>query len=141
MIDFQKISEEYGIILHQVVPGDRWCKTEGEDHYVNRSFCAGRDEIWLGIYEDPDWKTVSFFHELGHCLTQHEWTEDMLKFHYELDAWLVGLQLGQEYGYYVKPKTLKKFVMSSLFSYLNWEKKEIQNPTKEIKALIRKYHR
>jgi len=139
MIDYQKICEEYGIILHQVVPGDKWCKMEGEDHYINRSFCAGRDEIWLGIYDDPDWKTASFFHEMGHCLTQQEWNDEMLKFHYELDAWLVGLQLGQEYGYYVKPKTIKQFVIKSLFSYQHWEAKEIQNPTGEIKELIKRY--
>ena len=139
MVDFQKISEEYGIILHQVVPGDKWCKMEGEDHYINRSFVSGRDEIWLGIYEDPDWKAASFFHELGHCLTQQEWHEDMLKFHMELDAWLVGLQLGQNYGYYPKPKTIKGFMIKSLFSYQHWEAKEIQNQDKKIKELVKRY--
>ena len=138
-IDIEKIASSHGITLHQVFPGDQFCEANGEDHYVNRSFTAGRCEIWIGIYEDEDWKVASFFHELGHCLTQQEWNEDMLKFHYELDAWLVGLQVAQSYGYFIKPSTLKKFAIKSLFSYLEWEAKEIANPSKELKALIKKY--
>jgi hypothetical protein len=30
--------------------------------------CAGRDEIWVGVYDNKDEEIAAFFHELGHCI-------------------------------------------------------------------------
>jgi hypothetical protein len=50
---------------------------------------------------------------------------DHLKFHIELDAWMVGLQEAYKYGYVIQPSTLK-FMIECLESYIGWEEKEVR---------------
>jgi hypothetical protein len=122
--DYQQIASNYGITVHKVEEGDETWNTGGSVH-LNHSFCGGIDEIVIGVYEDVDWEIASFFHELGHCITTNTFEGDYLKFHIELDAWMVGLQEAYKYGYVIQPSTLK-FMIECLESYIGWEEREVR---------------
>jgi len=122
-IDYLKIADSHGIKLHMVKRGDSFCEANGEDAYMNDSYCAGKDEIILGIYDDEDLEIASFFHELGHCITKKKWEEGILKFHMELDAWMVGLTEAYKYGYHIKSSTFE-YMVKCIDSYIGYEERE-----------------
>ena len=92
--------------------GDAYCTANGEDIYRNRSFIAGRDEIYLGIYRDSELLIASFFHELGHVL---ETSGDILN--EEHQAWINGFNLAEKYGYKLGLKS-RKYANKCLTTYL-----------------------
>jgi hypothetical protein len=57
------------ITLHLISKGDKFCKANGEETYINSSYSA-INEIWLGIYDDAEIKNLSLFHEVAHCLIE-----------------------------------------------------------------------
>lgn len=59
----------YNLTIIFVKEGDKWCKTNGVETYLNRSFSCGKT-IWLGIYEDKQLRLASLFHEVGHFLIE-----------------------------------------------------------------------
>lgn len=104
--DYKAICDRWGIELHEG-PQEGW----DEDSYTNCSSCAGSDEIFLGVYEDPELRMLSFFHELGHCVSaklgQIPDYEDLPYYHYsEALAWQVGLSLASTYNIEFSPKAL-----------------------------------
>ena len=139
-IDYKSICKKYEVALIKVKSGDVYCQANGEESYINTSFCSGRD-LYLGIYDNKDWETASFFHELGHIITTHRPDAyDCLIWHRELDAWMVGLQLAYEYGYYIKPSTFYDMVIENgLKTYDDWEEREVYNKSPEMLQLIEKY--
>lgn len=137
MFDYEKIGREYGIKVHLIESGDQFCQANGEDRYVEASYCAGREEIFLGIYEDPDRKAAAFFHELGHCISRNLKGVDCLTWHIELDAWMVGLTEAYRHGYYMKPSTFE-YMIECLQTYQDHEERECV-PTPEILALINRF--
>ena len=124
-MNYQEIGLQYGIIVHKVESGDKWWKVNGSDAYLNESACAGRDEIWVGVYDNKDEEIASFFHELGHCISPNmedfHHTEYSI-FHVELDAWMVGLIEAYKYKYLMKPSTFK-YMVKCLESYIKLEEK------------------
>jgi|DEB0MinimDraft_6_1074348.scaffolds.fasta_scaffold71058_1 hypothetical protein len=127
-MNYQEIGLQYGIIVHKVERGDKWWKVNGSDAYLNESACAGRDEIWVGVYDNKDEEIAAFFHELGHCITTnlkdfHHTEFD--KFHMELDAWIVGLTEAYKYKYLMEPSTFR-YMVKCLESYIGWEEREIK---------------
>jgi hypothetical protein len=127
-IDYRRIASSYDIDVHKVERGDELWESEGEEIHLNRSFSAGRDQIVIGVYDDKDAEIASFFHELGHCISPNlrEYDPKNLKFHYELDAWMVGLTEAYKWGYMIKPSTFK-FMVECIDSYIGWEEREIRN--------------
>ncbi len=125
-IDYQKIASNYGIRVYKIEPGEIVSEFDGKDVYINQAYCGGRDEIFIGIYEDKDAEIACFFHELGHCITPNleKYDENTLKFHYELDAWMVGLTEAYKYGYLMKPETFK-YMVQGINSYIGYEEREI----------------
>jgi len=73
------------ITLHLISKGDKYCEANGEENYTNSSYSAIND-IWLGIYDNPELKNLSLCHEIAHCLIER--TEDIDNV-YELEklAW------------------------------------------------------
>jgi hypothetical protein len=108
-MNYQEIGLQYGITVYKVERGDKWWKANGPDAYLNESACAGRDEIWVGVYDNKDEEIASFFHELGHCISPNmedfHHTEYSI-FHVELDAWMVGLIEAYKYKYLMNPQRL-----------------------------------
>jgi len=66
---------------------------------VNQSW-ACNDEIWLGIYEEPEFHLLSFFHEMGHHLDKSAWHLDdkATKYDIEKAAWYLGYILAHKYA-------------------------------------------
>lgn len=62
--------------------------------FMERSFQIG-SEIILGIYDDPEIRLISFFHEVGHYLPEDKDAETLFEF--ERQAWKTGLRLAAEY--------------------------------------------
>jgi hypothetical protein len=127
-MNYQEIGLRYGITVYKVERGDKWWKANGPDAYLNESACAGRDEIWVGVYDNKDEEIASFFHELGHCISTnlkdfHHTEFD--KFHMELDAWIVGLTEAYKYKYLMEPSTFR-YMVKCLESYIGWEEREIK---------------
>ena len=122
-MNYKEIGLKYGIKVHKVERGDECWEANGSDAYLNRSSCAGRDEIWVGVYDNKDEEIASFFHELGHCISTNlkdfHYTE-YDTFHAELDAWMVGLTEAYKYKYLMKPSTLK-YMVECLESYIEAE--------------------
>jgi len=64
------------------------------DHYLDASYMIGDHTLILGIYEDKEKKKASFFHEIGHLITEKAGS----KYDWEKRAWLVGLKLARSMG-------------------------------------------
>jgi len=98
MID--KIAADHSMILIRITSGDRYCKANGEDNYINSSYIAG-DEIYLGIYTDKELELISFFHEMGHHLDKIDWSkgaDKYTKYKSEANAWKIGIAFAKEHG-------------------------------------------
>lgn len=67
----------------------------GLDTYINKSYIAGSDEIFIGIYSDYDLMIISFFYLLG-CIIP-ELHENM--YNSPFVSWLNGFKIAKEYGY------------------------------------------
>jgi hypothetical protein len=117
-LDYVNICKEQGVEkFNQVVKGDKFCKSNGYDNYINSSYSTF-DEIWLGIYDDEELKVVSFFHELGHIkdpIKQHD-----NKFDQEKKAWDVGYELAKKYGITFTDKS-KNWADEQLKTYLKYK--------------------
>lgn len=101
LCDFRNIAETYGIReLIKVKRGDQFCLANGEESYVNKSYLIGKDTIYLGIYEDEELLTASFFHELGHIVDSKEGFVNS-----EAKAWHIGFKLAKEHGHEFSQKT------------------------------------
>ena len=95
------VCQIYAVPLYIVTKGDEHCKANGEESYINRSFSAGHikhgnSDIWLGIYDNPELKLISFMHELGHVVGNY--TSDMSTYDCEQRAWEVGYMTAEMYG-------------------------------------------
>jgi hypothetical protein len=114
-MDYINIAKNYNVICHIVQAGDGWCQANGEEKYIDTSYCTDT-EIWVGIYENKDWETVSFFHELGHILSppqENIWLQ-------ELNAWTIGLQEAAKYGYVInEPSIFNECIVPRLNTYFN----------------------
>ena len=117
------IAKKHNIKLTNITLNDKHCKSNGEDYYINKSYSAGR-KIWLGVYENSELKTISFFHELGHCVGYHpnDYT-NWLVYDIEKLAWKEGLKIAQLNGYSFSKKTMK-WAVQQLHTYIGWEERE-----------------
>ncbi len=64
-----------------------------KESFINRSYNIGDDTIVIGIYDNKEYKCASFFHELGHILT------DVIienKYYREIEAWRIGLNKAEK---------------------------------------------
>ena len=95
----------------KIEKGDIYCKSNGEDIYLNKSYIIGNDEIQIGIYENLDFLIISFFHELGHIV----YSKNGL-YNSEIESWLNGFKLAKEYGYDFNINTYI-WVMEQLLTY------------------------
>ena len=98
MIDYKKIAEEYGIDFILIKKGDDWCRANGEETYVDRSFTVVPETIYLGIYKNKELERLSFFHELAHCIGKFKGNfKDM--YGIEKAVWNYTFTIAKERGY------------------------------------------
>ena len=128
MVSYQEIASNYNIKVYKIQPNDNYCINNGKEVYFNRSFCIGREEILIGIYNNKDEEAASFFHELGHCITTQLFECNIFKnlpnnsFNVELDAWMVGLIEAYKYGYLL-PRSCFDFMINGIKSYDNYKRR------------------
>lgn len=106
-MDIFDIAKKYKIKIHQIKPGDKFCKANGEDTYINRSFCSGK-EIWIGIYKNEELRLASFFHEVGHIIDPIDWSlnaNSTTQYKSEAWAWEIGFRLAETHGIVFSKKT------------------------------------
>jgi hypothetical protein len=116
--------------LQSVVYLNDWMRED----WVDRSCLAGR-EIELGIYDDPELRLVSFFHELGHYLDDKRCLEEegtvpgphsspvQLTYDRELMAWRMGLLTALDEGYQFSEKAIV-WADEQLWTYVALEERE-----------------
>jgi len=130
----KEIADYYGVELVEVQAGDKYCKANGEDTYINRSFVAGK-YIELGIYTDPEKRLVSFFHEMGHILTpKRVHNKCRTKYQVEEKAWKYGYKLAKSFGIEFNKDT-KQWAKEQLNGYKGYEEREMGE---EVWAQIKK---
>jgi len=119
----KSIAAKYGVInLRKIEIGDEYCEANGIDYYLNRSCCAGKDEIFLGIYDDEELLLISFFHEIGHCASTMTYTGQSA-YDFEVDAWECGLKIAHKEGFTFSKKSIE-WAHTQVSSYLEYEERE-----------------
>lgn len=95
-----KIAERFGIKLIDVTKNTKYIEANGIESYKNASFIIGKDEIQLGIYNDPELRFLSFFHEVGHTLVGDKFKKDVIYSEYKIEerAWEKGYELAALYN-------------------------------------------
>jgi hypothetical protein len=121
----KEIAENRGIQLIEVQLGDELCKANGEDSYINHSYVCGNDRIELGIYDDPEKRIISFFHEIGHTMVSDRSIKRVKYDTYKCErlAWKYGLRLAKFYGFKFNKET-KKWAKEQLNSYIGHDERE-----------------
>ena len=96
IVELTNIARFAGSSLKTVKKGDMFCSMNGEGTYLNCSYVMGRHEIILGIYEDDELLTISFFHELGHIFHDSKFpaSVDYNRYLIEEECWRVGRAMG-----------------------------------------------
>lgn len=118
---------KYNITTILVKAGDINCKNNGIDSYINRSACYGcPPTIELGIYDDPELKLISFFHEVGHFLDPVTWSKVGWATMYDMEssAWVYAYGIALEYGITFSDNA-KSWAKVQLESYYGFEEREI----------------
>lgn len=117
----EKFALDYQVELIPVIRGDKMCECNGEDYYINKSYCWGKT-ICIGIYTDKELELISFFHELGHILDSIDWSRNAsatTTYMSERMAWVIGLGVAKTYGITFSRKALRWAI-----AQLNTYKKE-----------------
>jgi len=98
----ERICNLYGISLTLIKPEDQYCSANGEDIYLESSSCSGPlgegGNICLGIYENLEFRLLSFFHEMGHLMETLKYDGGFSSYLYESRAWSLGYLLAEAYG-------------------------------------------
>jgi hypothetical protein len=101
------ICKLYGIELIDVALPEHisYIEANGKDTYLNNSYCSTKT-IWLGIYDNPEKRLFSFFHELGHLIGPTPSYLSCGKMAMELLCWSFGLQYAASLGIRFSDSTL-----------------------------------
>lgn len=120
MIDFCK---KHNITLNEV-------KYSSTERYNNKSWAtfyfikpiipdASLGEITIGVYDNNEYKEISFYHELGHCLVDYPNNyKDISEYKLEKLAWKEGLKIAKQNNIYFSTNALR-WAVQQLYTYSN----------------------
>jgi hypothetical protein len=96
-----------------------YLNAKGEDNtgFSSHANSLCHAEIYISKCDNNKIQKAIFFHELGHLFQTKENYSFPHQFHYELDAWLIGIRIGYDYGYFIDPKIFFEILVPSLKSY------------------------
>ena len=126
------VAEDFEVTILDVLDAPQLIEANGRDKYTNKSYSvASSNEIILGLYDDPELKLISLFHELGHILAVFEpedFYEEYSKAHQyrelpnELRATALGLEIAfVMYDIAFSDKALK-WMYEQAFTYCRKDK-------------------
>jgi len=121
--EMQNIGEAHGLRVIEMDEDELAHINMDRSSFVDRSWIAG-SEMRIGFYTDQEKRTVSFFHEVGHCLARHpEYHVDTegrcFKVAPELVAWMIGLREAAKHGVHFSAETID-WALSQAISYRNY---------------------
>lgn len=122
----ENISKTYRVTFNDTALMSEQELSHCEPGYFSEYSCCTYDEIWLGIYKDPERRLLAFFHELGHCASKlpdySAWPFD----HYnEAMAWRVGIKISYDLNSTIFSEGAQSWARTELASYF-----EDENPEK-----------
>ena len=114
----KEIAENKGISLIDCETNDKYIEAWDVSDLINKSYIIGNNEIVLGIYDDPEKRIASFFHEIGHTLVSQQSIKrvkyDTLKI--EKLAWKKGYDIAKFYGIKFS-KDIKEWAAEQILTY------------------------
>jgi len=140
--------EEYLPLIHQLCQNYQ-IKIFLETDYQETSYSAPPDLIYLGQYQNSEFKLISFFHELGHCFNAKKgycnWPlgsacSDCRKctyqHYYEASAWKTGLRVASRHQVKFTKEALQwaQQQLSSYFQDNHRERTPLRNSALHITA-------
>lgn len=83
-------------------------RAQGLEAYRNRSMVVGKSII-LGRYDDPELRSISFFHEVGHIIRAGNYAEEVAynTMIIEAECWQIGLRYAYLHGLRYSDDALK----------------------------------
>lgn len=100
----RKIAKDYNVLVNKVKMGDKFCEANGEETYINTSYSAGNTndnkstpEIWVGIFENNEYRQLSFLVELGRITMVEEEDEDEVLYAFEKRAIDAAYDIADKY--------------------------------------------
>lgn len=103
----------------------------------NNAYIIGDDEIILGIFQNPEIKTATFFHEIGHTLVTKHFARlinyDVMLIEYQ--AWIEGLRVAKKYNYTFSNNVFK-YILESLNSYYREALNNYGKRKRNVKKII-----
>lgn len=87
--------------------------TGNKSDYINKSYISGNIVI-LGIYDNPEYKAISFYHEVGHFLSAKLLSDS--EYENERIAWEIGFIVAASHGIYFS-KEAEEFANNQLITY------------------------
>jgi len=111
----RRLTENLNLVITDCSMVNYW-ETGGtgdKSDYINKSYISG-NEIILGIYDNPEFRSISFFHEVGHFLS-HKLLGDS-EYENERIAWEVGFAVAASHGIFFSEEA-EEFANDSLDSY------------------------
>ena len=106
----QNIAKRLGITLFLDAKASR------NSGFCSRENSCSSAEIYVAKCDNDEIQNAIFFHELGHIF-QDTSIPFPHEFQYELDAWVNGIKIGYQYGYFINPEVFFKICVPSLKSY------------------------
>lgn len=91
-----------------------------DELYKNKSFVSAKD-IHIGVYDDPELRSIAFFHEVGHILSSEGFPYEVAysKPICELHAWDLGLRWAYAHGVRYSGNALR-YAFKELSSYSDY---------------------
>lgn len=102
----------------------------------NQSFCADRN-IYIGQYDNEEFKLISFFHEIGHTLISQSFIK-LCNFNtllIEIECWNIGIKKALERKIFFSDEAIQWGLQQSL-TYVGHDKRECLRWNEEYKPLL-----
>lgn len=132
-MDYQAIADKLSSVgTIKIYMGTQQDATSHHDRWINCSGSSGSihyDNVYIeiGIYQDEELRDISFFHELGHVMSEVDANSISMwhgktcrdKFEVELAAWEKGFVLAEAHGIKLSAKVVS-WAMEQLATYVKY---------------------
>jgi hypothetical protein len=102
----------------------------------NRSFCTGKD-VYIGKYDNKEYKLISFFHELGHILITQTFIQlcNYNTLLIEAECWNIGIKKALEKKIFFSDEAIQ-WGFQQILTYVGHDKRECSSWNDKYKPLL-----